>query len=320
MMAMGRSKGLGRAPVSLSALPFEEKRGPFAALTRFRSSAKPAVAKPVAVKPAVAGPAVGDAAQPTIPAPRFAPWPPKSKPIVATAPPSNELEASMAQLWDALGPVPADKGRVLQFVAAASGEGASTMAREFALYAARKAKRPVWLVDLDLFGASQHKAVAAQSGRFGPLGKPSQASPDGSTFIAVEPAAQTSEGGAQPDARYVAAYAALRGRLWVTRFRKEAMRPGQGVRLSGSPRYWQALAAHAEYVIIDTPAADRSSAAVTLAGQVAATVMMVAADGADARGPAALKTAIQERGGQIAGLVFNRSRLRPPPFLEKLLS
>jgi Mrp family chromosome partitioning ATPase len=315
MMAMGRAKGLGRAPVSLSALPFEEKRGPFSALTRFRPASRSAV--PGSTTPAKVAPQRRSLAS-TPAAPKAQPA--QSKPILAPALTANELEASMAQLWDALGPVPTEKGRVLQFVAAASGEGASTMAREFALYAAKKAKRPVWLVDLDLYGAAQHKAVTAEPARFGPLGRPSQASPDGSTFVAVEPVARTADGASYPDARYVAAYAALRGRLWITRFRKEAMRPGQSVRLSGSPRYWQALAAHAEYVIIDTPAADRSSAAVTLADQVDATVMVVAAEGADGRGPAALKAAIHERGGQIAGLVFNRSRLRPPPFLEKLLS
>ncbi|MDP8916925.1 MAG: hypothetical protein M3M95_06975, partial [Pseudomonadota bacterium] len=197
---------------------------------------------------------------------------------------------------------------------------ASTMAREFAVYAAKKAKRPVWLVDLDLFGAGQHKALAADTARFGILGKPSQASPDGSTFIDVQPPARTPQGAVRSSARYVAAHSAMRGRLWVTRFRKEAMQPGQAVSLTGSSAYWNALAAHAEYVIIDTPAADRSSAAVILANQVDATVLVVAAEAADGRGPAALKAALQERGGRIAGLVFNRSRLRPPPFLEKLLS
>jgi Mrp family chromosome partitioning ATPase len=298
MMAMGRAKGLGRAPVSLSALPFEEKRSPFAALTRFRPASRSAApTTPTKVAPGPRTLASAPAAAQALGQAQAV----KSKPILAPALSANELEASMAQLWDALGPVPTEKGRVLQFVAAASGEGASTMAREFALYAAKKAKRPVWLVDLDLYGAAQHKAVTAEAARFGPLGRPSQASPDGSTFVAVEPVARTADGAPYPDARYVAAYAALRGRLWITRFRKEAMRPGQSVRLSGSPRYWQALAAHAEYVIIDTPAADRSSAAVTLADQVDATVMVVAAEGADGRGPAALKAAIQERGGQIAG-------------------
>ncbi|MBW3558507.1 MAG: hfsB [Proteobacteria bacterium] len=224
----------------------------------------------------------------------------------------------MAQLHAALGPVPEGEGRVLQFVAATSGEGSSTLAREFALCAAKKARRPVWLVDLDLMGAPQHAALSADP-RFGALGPASQASPDGSSFVSVQPSARTAEGKVLSDARYLAAHALLKGRLWVTRFRKEAIRPGQQVRLSGSPAYWRALSAHAEYVIIDTPAADRSTAALTLAGQVDASILVVAAEDVDARAPAALKQALESHGGRIAGLVFNRAR-HTPRFLEKLLS
>lgn len=277
------TRGPGAAPPSVSALaPADEKpRGRF--LPKWRKDGTPAIAKS------------------------------------APAEPSPELQASMAELHTALGPVPAGQGRVLQFVAAASGEGSSTLAREFALYAAQHARRPVWLVDLDLMGATQHAAVTADPGRFGPVGPASQASPDGSSFVSVQPSARTADGKVLTDARYLAGHAVLRGRLWITRFRKEALRPGQQVRLNASPDYWRALAAHAEYVIIDTPAADRSTAAVTLAAQVDASVMVVAADGADARAPAALKQALDTHGGRIAGLVFNRAP-RTPRFLEKLLS
>lgn len=313
MIPIGRPKGLGRAPVSLTALPLEEKRWFLPSFLSFKPGPKAAGPEKTPVPAVRRDPVLklrGDAIQ----------APPAAVKAEAPLHTGGELQAAMAQLWDSLGAAPAERGRVLQFVSATTGEGASTVAREFALYAAKKAKRPVWLVDLDLFGGSQHKAVAADAARFGPLGQPSQASPDGSSFITIQPTASASDGKLQPDARYIAAYAALKGRLWVTRFRKEAMRPGQSVRLVTSPRYWNALAEHAEYVVVDTPAADRSSAAVTLAGQVDATVLVVAAESADAAAPASLKAAIEDGGGQLAGLVFNRSRLRPPPFLEKLLS
>jgi Mrp family chromosome partitioning ATPase len=233
--------------------------------------------------------------------------------------PAADLEASMAELHAALGPVPLDGGRVLMFVAAATGEGSSTLAREFAAYAAKRARRPVWLVDLDLMGQTQHAALAAEPSRFGALGPASQASPDGSSFVNVQPSARTADGKVLSDARYLAGHAVFRGRLWVTRFRKEALRPGQQVRLSPSPAYWRALAKHAEYVVIDVPAADRSTAALTLASQVDASVLVVSADGSDARAPAALKQSLEAHGGRIAGLVFNRAP-RTPRFLEKLLS
>lgn len=288
------TRGLGSAPPSASALAFDEKpRGRF--LPKWRTE---------------------DRTKPERPAPEAAP-----RTVKGGAPAEDaDLQVSMAQLHAALGPVPEGEGRVLQFVAATTGEGCSTLAREFAFYAAKQAKRPVWLVDLDLMGSPQYTAMKADPARFGPLGQASQASPDGSSFVSVQPSARTTEGKVLSDARYLAGHAALKGRLWVTRFRKEAIRPGQQVRLSGSPAYWRALAPHAEYVIIDTPAADRSTAALTLASQVNASVLVVAAEDVDARAPAALKQALESHGGRIAGLVFNRARHRTPRLLEKLLS
>ena len=39
--------------------------------------------------------------------------------------------------------------------------------------------RPVWLVDLDLLGPGQQAAISAQASRYGVLGRPAIASPDG---------------------------------------------------------------------------------------------------------------------------------------------
>ncbi|MDD3836297.1 MAG: sugar kinase, partial [Phenylobacterium sp.] len=59
-----------------------------------------------------------------------------------------DLSAEMAGLWASLGAPAAGAGRIVQFIAARRGEGASTVAREFAHFAARRAGRSVWLVDL----------------------------------------------------------------------------------------------------------------------------------------------------------------------------
>ena len=69
---------------------------------------------------------------------------------------------------------------MVQFIAASSGEGTSTVAREFARFAAGRTRGSVWLVDMDFAEAGQHKAIAAAAGRFGALGKATAASPDGS--------------------------------------------------------------------------------------------------------------------------------------------
>ena len=82
-----------------------------------------------------------------------------------------DLTTEMAALWAALGPAPGHRGRVVQIAAANTGEGVSTVAREYARLAAVRARRPVWLIDADLAQQGQLEAVAAEPDRFGALGK-----------------------------------------------------------------------------------------------------------------------------------------------------
>ena len=240
-------------------------------------------------------------------------------PAAASATGPVDLSAEMEELWRSLGPVSPGRGRVLQFIAATGGEGVSTIAREFAFCAAQRAKKPVWLVDLDLFKAGQQAAVAKNERRYGALGAAAAATPDGSVFYAVQPAAANAEGLQRPQSRYLSARPTVNGRMWITRFHAEALVPGQSVTVSRWPAYWNALRKHAEYIVIDAPAADRSTAALTLAPLVDVNIMVVAAEAGDAREPAGLKAAVEEAGGSIAGLVFNRAQARPPAFLQSLV-
>ena len=59
-----------------------------------------------------------------------------------------DLASEMAQLWTSLGPSVPGFGRVVSFVSATPGEGVSTIAREFAAFAAERVRRNVWLVEL----------------------------------------------------------------------------------------------------------------------------------------------------------------------------
>ncbi len=229
------------------------------------------------------------------------------------------LTADMAQLWASLGPSPPGLGRVVQFAAATRGEGTSTIAREFARFAAGRASRPVWLVDLDLAGGGQQAAIVAETARFGLLGRPAAASPDGSAFFSIQPPARDKQGRQIPDASYLSAQNAGRSRLWVTRFRRERLAPGQTAQLLPSAGYWTALRRHAEMVIVDSPSADRSPAAAMMAPFMDLTALVVAAEGKDTRGPAALRDAIEQAGGRCAGIVFNRARIGPPGFLKAML-
>ena len=231
-----------------------------------------------------------------------------------------DLSGEMGGLWATLGASTPGRARVVQFVAAREREGTSTVAREFARFAAKRAGKTVWLIDLDLQTSPQVTAITADPGHYGTLGKPVSASPDGSCFLTVQPRRADAEGRAIPDARYVAAYKVGEANWWVTRFRREVLKGRQTVHVLPSGDYWTALRKHADLIVVDAPAADRSQAATTIAPFVDQTVLVVAADEADVRAPAQLRDAIGAAGGRVAGVFFNRAQIEPPGFLRRILS
>ena len=231
----------------------------------------------------------------------------------------TDLSAEMADLWGALGAPAAGRARIIQVVSARAGEGTSTVARELAYFAARRAGRSVWLVDMDLLSSPQHAAVTGDPGRFGPLGEAASASPDGSMFFTVRPPAQGADGQLAADARYLTAHRMGEHRFWVTRFRREAMRGGQGVHILPAGDYWTALRRYADLIVVDAPSADRSQAALTVAPFVDQTVMVVAADETDVRAPAQLRDALGTAGGTVAGVFVNRTTVAAPSFLRRFL-
>ncbi|MDO9337249.1 MAG: sugar kinase [Caulobacter sp.] len=230
-----------------------------------------------------------------------------------------DLSGEMGGLWASLGAPAPGRARVIQFAAARQGEGTSTVAREFARFAARRAGKSVWLIDLDLQGSPQHAAIAADVEHYGLLGKPVSASPDGASFVTVQPPQKTPEGQAIPDARYVAAHQVGEARWWVTRFRREVLKGRQTVHILPGADYWNSLRKHADLIIIDSPAADRSQAALTVAPFIDQTVLVVSADQPDVRAPAQLRDAISTAGGRVAGVFFNRAMVEPPGFLRRIL-
>jgi Mrp family chromosome partitioning ATPase len=230
-----------------------------------------------------------------------------------------DLSAEMMELWTSLGAPAAGRPRVIQVISARQGEGTSTVARELALYAAMGARRSVWLVDMDLLASPQHGVIRADPDRYGALGEAVAATPDGSMFFTVQPGARTSEGQPWPDAGYLAAHRVGQGRWWVTRFRREVLRAGQTVHVLARDDYWRAMRQHADVVIVDSPAADRSQAGVTIAPYVDQTLLVVSADQADVKPPAVLRDSIAAAGGAVSGLFFNRATVSPPKFLRGLI-
>jgi hypothetical protein len=164
----------------------------------------------------------------------------------------------------------------------------------------------------------QHRAVNANLNRFGPCGRPAAASPDGSTFFSVQPPEAGPNGQPRSNAFYLSARPAAGGKLWVTRFHAESLKPGQTVSSPGRPATGRRCAPRR---VRGGRRARRGPLhrRLTLAPVVDTSVLVLAAETGDARAPAGLKASLEEAGGKVAGLVFNRAQLQPPPFLQKLL-
>lgn len=231
-----------------------------------------------------------------------------------------DLSQEMSELWTRIGPPPTGRCKVLQFVAARSGEGVSTVAREFARVAAAQTTRPVWLVDLDLWANAQVQAIGRAPQRYGALGPETTGAPEGAAFFALEPPGIGADGEPTPAGTHLRAHGVGGRKFWVTKFKGDGVDQGQSVEITRDATYWDALRKHAELVIVDAPAADRSEAALVIAPLVDATILVVAAEEGDTRGPGALRDGIIASGGRCAGVVFNRAKVEPPRFLRKMLS
>lgn len=192
-------------------------------------------------------------------------------------------------------------GRSVLFVSARSGEGTSDVAAAFCEHVAGRAQRPIMLYDLDLAANPQFEAY-----RSDPRG------------LKIGPGLDMTFGATpfwrivgRPDAPQLAAiYRAHRlepSRLFVTRFAYDDLRPGDRVEVVSAPDYWTAVRQRVEIAVLDAPSLERSRAALALARDVDAVVLVVEAD---ARNPAeaiAAREAIEARGANVIGVVLSRA-------------
>ncbi|MFT4091724.1 MAG: transcriptional regulator [Asticcacaulis sp.] len=222
-----------------------------------------------------------------------------------------DLTKEMADLMSALGRPQGAQGRVLMFVSAYDGEGVSNVAREYARCEAAFSKRPVWLVDADVRRQGQLDTVLSEGDRFGPPGPVSRATPDGSLFFTLTPKSRDAAG--QSEDAFLIARPFLDKRLWVTRLRDDKLEQGQRIKLVAETPYWQALRQHAQTIIIDVAAFDRADHAVQLAPQVDGIVIVVSEGQGDINSRVVLKEALEQAGGRVLGLVYNRSRSSGAP-------
>ena len=171
-----------------------------------------------------------------------------------------DLSSDMNALVERLGPPPAVGARVLQFLAARSGDGASTVAREVLPRRRRSVTPPAC-------GWSSSTCWPACSSTRWPRGPrctanwatPPRPAPAARPSTAWSPRWWGADGRTWADSAYLDAYPVGDARFWLTRFRREALKPRQtleltsGVDLLGRPAPARGLGWWST-----PPAADRS--------------------------------------------------------------
>lgn len=216
----------------------------------------------------------------------------------------RDLREDLDPIWRMAGRLPSAQAgaRVLMFVSALNGEGTTSMATSFACVAARRAEKPAWLVDLDLrrnpVFAGLEKGFARDVGR---PGRAYDASLKQAPIYTLSPRLAEAR-----QNKLLTAYEIDGLPLLVTRFRNERLQAGQRVSLQTSPDWWAALRQIAGWVIVDAPALERSSAAMTMAASADGIVLVVEADRTNAVDVAGAMRDLEAMGGNVIGAVMNR--------------
>ena len=193
------------------------------------------------------------------------------------------------------------KARVLMFTAARNGEGVTSMAASFACMAARRSGKAVWLVDLD---ARRNRAFKGfERGIARDIGRPGRAydaSLKQPPLFGITPKVAN----ARQD-KLMTAHDIEGLPLLVTRFRSERLKSGQRVFLQDSPGWWETLRKMASWIIVDAPALERSSAALTVAREADGVALVVAADRTTPVEVEGARREIEIHQGRMLGAVLN---------------
>jgi hypothetical protein len=228
----------------------------------------------------------------------------------------KDLRSDLADLHRALSQTPATEGgRSVMFMSARPGEGVSSIAVSFALMAAQSARKPVWLVDLDLKRNHLFNtfALGPFADAFGGVGPPYSASLKTQPFFTIEPEDPEASAGLG----LFTAHRVGETRLMVTQFDASRLKTGHAVRIRTQPAYWQAVRAQTDWAVVDAPALERAGAGLAIASQMDRVVIVVRADDTTPGEVEAVRREIEAHGGKIGGVVLNREK-KDARFIDRM--
>ncbi|MFC7290160.1 sugar kinase [Hirschia litorea] len=223
-----------------------------------------------------------------------------------------DLRKDLTETWRVATKAPSKSGgRTIMFMSAMAGEGTSSVAASFAMLAAQRARKGVWLVDLNLMNGTLFKAFdrgGEFSDSFGRIGPAHNAELDNSAFFSISPPPPPPPPGQKGNSGLFVVHRVGDSKLLVSRFRKERLDTGQRVRVKTGADYWKAVREIADWVIVDAPPLASSSAGLAVCSQMDATALVVRADKTPATQVSKLGQEIEGHGGTCMGIVLNATR------------
>ncbi len=216
----------------------------------------------------------------------------------------RDLREDLEYTWRSATRVPSsqDDGRVIMFVSPTTGAGTTSVASSFACLAARRAEKQAWLVDLDLRRNQVFRGFEQRFARdIGRPGRAYDASLRQEPIYAISPRLVDVK-----QNKLLTAHDIDGLPLLITRFRNERLNAGQKVTLKSSPAWWTTLRKISDWVVVDAPALERSTAAFSLINQVDAIILVAEADQTRAEDVMLARRDLQARGGRVIGAVLNK--------------
>jgi len=237
----------------------------------------------------------------------------------------DSLQQEMSRLFFILNPEVSATGSIsVQFISAVPQEGVSSIAREFALTAARQIDGKVLLLDLNLTGKSQVETLmdADNQYRFGEIGPASRVMDESKAAHKRFSGIWTHNADTPKSERsvpLVTFHPVGEKDLYVTHTNKEMIARYGPPRVNSTSNYWSSLSKVFQMIVIDSAALSTSYDGLAVCKYFDASVMVVSAERTRRPVITNLRDRLIDNDGHVAGMVFNRRKMHIPKAIYKLL-